>query len=99
MQAAKHALRQHIAARGSISLAQLSIGIAMARASAWDKTKLTEPKYIRPVLATMVIAVVFGLVNSAYVQAFFLQRPMMLIEPLTAGPRSSPLFKSTCSSP
>lgn len=43
----------------------------MARASAWDKTKLTEPKYIRPVLATMVIAVVFGLVNSAYVQAFF----------------------------
>ena len=69
MQAAKHALTQYITSRGSISLAQLSIGVAMARASSWDKVKFGESKYIRPFLGTLVIAIVFGLVNSAYVQA------------------------------
>ena len=73
MQAAKYALTQHIAARGSITLAQLSIGVAMARASPWDKSKLRESKYIRPFIGTMIIATVFSLVNSAYVQAHFLQ--------------------------
>ena len=69
MQAAKNALTQHIAARGSISLAHLSIGVAMARASPWHSIKLGEFKHIRPFLGTTVIAIVFSLVNSAYAQA------------------------------
>lgn len=62
--AAKHALRQHIGARKSISLADLSIGVAAARASFMFKRR---PRYFGPTLVTLFIAVVFGLVNSAYV--------------------------------
>ena len=62
--AAKHALRQYIGARRSISLAYLSIGVAAAGASFTFKRR---PRYLGPTLGTLIIATVFGLVNSAYV--------------------------------
>lgn len=65
--AANHALRQHIGARGSISLADLSMGVAVASASFRFKRKR---RYIGPTLGTLIIAIVFGLVNSAYVFMF-----------------------------
>lgn len=64
--AAKHALRHHIEARGSISLGYLSMGVALTSASFRFRHK---PRYIGPTLGTLIIAGNFGLVNSAYVQA------------------------------
>ncbi|KAF8549341.1 hypothetical protein OG21DRAFT_608473 [Imleria badia] len=62
-QAAKHALRQYLDNRRSISLANLSIGIALASASFTFKR---GPRNLGPTLGTLIIAVVFGLVNSAW---------------------------------
>lgn len=63
--AAKHALRQYIGSQRSISLANLSMGVTVASASFAFKRR---PRYLGQTLGTLIIATVFGLVNSAYVQ-------------------------------
>ena len=93
--AAKHALRQHMGAHRSISLADLSIGVAVARASFACKRR---PRYLGPTVVTLFISIVFGLVNCAYVQAAKLWQSSKhtLIETFwIAGPRSSILPELT----